>query len=235
MMLFRDFIFNKLPLYFRVNDSYKDNVVDPGKGLAERYLRIFGSEIDGEVSPYLDNFGYLWDAERLGDLPNGGNWDLLVHIADTMGLPPDVLDTKQEYAHLLKHILKVYQLKGSILGYKTYFKLLGYNVEVELANTIPNKYDVGNNYDTVGLKYDIATLVPEQIDLTISNIYPSIPPTPTKLELIKQSAYFITPINIEIRNLVYVNNNNFQYVIYNGEPVIYNGQIVTVNTDLLDN
>lgn len=65
-----NFFFKHFPYYYKENDTYKDS---NGKGLLERFLEIFCNEVDEEVSPYLDNLGYLMDIE---------NMDLLPHIEE---------------------------------------------------------------------------------------------------------------------------------------------------------
>ena len=77
-----NFMFGRLPHYFKENDSYKDV---NNEGLLERYLEIFCAEIDTEVSPYIDELLDITDAEALSGLTRDNPTELLIHISELFG------------------------------------------------------------------------------------------------------------------------------------------------------
>ena len=51
--LFKTYLFDKLPGFFKREDTFKDG---NDEGLLERYLKIFGEELDENVSDDIDNY-----------------------------------------------------------------------------------------------------------------------------------------------------------------------------------
>lgn len=167
-----NFLFKKLPHYFKENDSYKDG---NNEGLLERYLGIFCNEIDDELSLYIDELLNITDAEALLGLTKTDGIDLLIHIAETFGNPLDIgigqpySGDQDEYIVLIRHIIHILQTKGTEQGLIYYLAIYGYEITT-LTNSstdinsydekpTPIKYDVPIKYDTGFSFYSSFSLV----------------------------------------------------------------------------
>ena len=201
-MTFRDWFFNKLPAYFKTNDSYKDV---NGEGLLERYLRIYGLEIDEEIIPkienYLDTIDPLICDEKFLNL-----------IAYQLGNPPDFFGNTSLYRKFLSVIVEIYKIKGTRKSYLLLFALLGYNVDLIMFYPRDIIYDNGEIYDDEEpILYDdvCGTCVPYMIlfyaadtncqrpqDYYIPEISPDI------WQLFRRVACFLEPINAKLIGLV---------------------------------
>lgn len=137
---FRDYIFSLLPRYFKENDTYKD-VND--KGLLERYLSVFGDEIDEDIIPWISCYLSNLDASVCDS-------KFIDHISDSVGNPPDIFQDDEVYRNLLQYVASIYKIKGTVKAYKLFFAILGYDVEID---ELPHEdddmyYDSGGEYDT---------------------------------------------------------------------------------------
>lgn len=174
---FRDYLFSLLPSYFKDNDSY----VDPkGEGLLERYLRLFGDEIDEGIYPFITNFldiiyggastsgtGPVILSESDEGLTESGDiliWSypqtitddkFLPYIAYYLGSPVDVNGMAETYRKIVNYAVAIYKVKGTRKSYELLFNLLGLKVIVREDKVNPGKiYDDGLSYDTEDLTYD---------------------------------------------------------------------------------
>lgn len=205
-----NYMFGTLPNYFKENDTYVPNSVVgyEDEGFLERYLEAFCLEVDGELSPYLDNLGYLFDATGLNNLPHSDPDRFLIHLSDIMGNPPDI-GTDTQYKILIRYLTHILKVKGSLLSLDLYLALLGYKVKeitiTSYASPIydaiptPFKYDNGLNYDTEGIYYF-------EIDLIITDYGGLLTGDPgsTWLETLKQAlGNFIMPIMTNIVSISY--------------------------------
>lgn len=137
---FSKFFPNKLPYYFIKNDTYKD--LD-GKGLLERFLTIFGTEVDLEIIPQIECYLNIIDTSICHE-------KYLIHLSDVMGNPPDIFLDQVLYRKLLRYIVSVYKIKGTIAAYELFFSLLGFGVvitELPVTNE-ESSYDNEGSYDT---------------------------------------------------------------------------------------
>ncbi|MAO08033.1 MAG: hypothetical protein CL596_04900 [Alteromonas sp.] len=137
---FKNWFFDLLPRYFKENDSYKN---PQGHGLLERYLTIFGEDLDYNVIPKIELYLDIIDASICDE-------KYLIHLSDSLGNPPDVFKDTEIYRNLLQYIVTFYKIKGTIKSYKLFFAILGFDVEVE---ELPHQdddvfYDSGAIYDT---------------------------------------------------------------------------------------
>jgi hypothetical protein len=150
-----NFLFGKLPLYFKTEDSYKDG---SDEGLLERYLEIFCTEIDDDVSPYIDQLLDITNAEALPNFT--GDVDpinLLTHISELFGNPPDIgTDTdysggEAEYIVLIRYIRQILQTKGTEQSLIYFLAIYGYQVNLLTSSGISSK--IYDEFPTP-LKYD---------------------------------------------------------------------------------
>lgn len=145
MSYFKDWLFNKLPNYYHISDSYKNTA---GKGLLQRYLENIGEDIDDNILPFIDNILDLIDPTK----QNNTDYKFLNTLAYTVGSPPDIFlgDTAQaeKYAKLIHHIVSIYRIKGTKKSFVSFFALLGYTVSViEWPQPDPFLLDNGDKLD----------------------------------------------------------------------------------------
>jgi len=153
-------LFGKLPQFFKENDSYKDG---NGEGLLERYMEIFCAEIDNEVSPYVDELLDITDAEALSSLTRDNPTELLRHIAELFGNPPDIgttatyaggPDPEPEYIVLIRYIRHILQTKGTTRSLMYFLAIYGYEVDSLTESSV-----TASHYDETPtvLEYDSAS------------------------------------------------------------------------------
>lgn len=140
-MILAEFLWSKLSSYYHENDT---NLDGDNKGTFERFLNIFGLELDEIVTPGIESFLNNVDPETAAEqyLPN---------ISFALGQPDDILGNTAIYRELLTQMISIYQIKGTSRSYKMLFGLLGMSV------TITEKFPGSNAYDTV-LIYDTDAL-----------------------------------------------------------------------------
>lgn len=202
---FKSYLFGLLPYYFKSEDSYKDN---NGEGLLERYLSIFGAEIDEEVIPSIRCYLNIIDAEICEER-------FLTPLSDSLGNPPDVFQDVEAYRNLLSYIASFYKIKGTKESYELFFGILGYDVILDeivppfaaVEATLGDRYDLGPelqyDLDIPEFTYDQGQCEPcSQYDLTLN-------PKPGNITVITESLTrrinetikFNEPINAILRNL----------------------------------
>lgn len=193
---FAKFIFERLPVYFKINDTYKNR---NGEGLLERYLSNFGYELDFEVMPQINCYLNIIDATVAPA-------SFLKHIADVLGNPPDVFNSEQIYRNLLAYIVSINKIKGTRKSYELFFSILGFDIEIEEIEPVDleNFYDNGGQYDS-GIIYDINKCEPcSYYDITF---YPKnlqdIELTPDTLRRLKVAIQYNEPINAKLRKLTF--------------------------------
>lgn len=143
-----DYLFKLLPDYFKQNDSYKNNF---NKGILERYMDIFGNELDAWVVPYIE---CVMDINN----PQVAQEKFLDHISDSWGSPSDLFLSTDRYRNQLKTILSLHKSKGTLGQVTNMFYLFGYDLVIERIPTDSTyyyydteaNYDEGGVYDTFG-------------------------------------------------------------------------------------
>lgn len=191
----KKFIQDRLPDYFRRNDTYIDA---NGDGLLIRYLAIFGEEIDEEIIPTIECYLNIIDAHNC-------DYQYLTHISDVLGNPPDIFGNEAIYRNLLSYICSVYKIKGTKKAYELFFSLLGFDVElteIPLQNSLVN-YDDPVNYDE-GSIYDGDTCTPcSMYDIVL---YPTGMGSNYNIDSslivrLREAIRFNEPINAKLRHL----------------------------------
>lgn len=193
---FKDFIIGNLPYYFISQDTYKDN---NGKGLLERYLGIFSSYIDEDIYPQINNYLNIIDASICEE-------KFLTHLSDVLGNPPDVFKNEEQYRNLLSYIVSIYKIKGTEDGYKLFFAILGFEVEIEeiIPNLNSNLYDGEDLYDNTS-NYDIGQCQPCSLYNLKFYISSGEQMLDVSTVLLLQAAIdFNEPINATLGKLTYV-------------------------------
>lgn len=172
-----NFLFGKLPHYFKENDSYK---LSNGEGLLERYLEIFCSEIDNEITPYIDDLPLITNAEELPNLSSSTSEDLITHLSELFGNPPDIGNTnvyaggpnpELVYYKLIRYIKHILQTKGTVRSLELYLALYGYEISsITEAYSGAQSYDSNpiSTYDN-SIKYDVGFIFVSDYNLVITD------------------------------------------------------------------
>lgn len=206
-------LFQKFPYYFKENDSYKDG---NDEGLLERYLEIFCAEIDNEVSPYLDEVLNITDAEALSGLTRENPTELLIHISELFGNPPDIgtglsfSGDEDEYIILIRYIRHILQTKGTVKALEYFLAIYNYEIDVLTESSVTaSHYDETPTvleYDQ-GVEYDKGFVFYSGYDLAITDLagIPPQSPTQTWLDNYLKPAIqqFISPIWATLGTLTY--------------------------------
>jgi len=201
-MTFRDWFFNKLPAYFKQEDSYKDA---NGEGLLERYLRIYGLEIDEEIIPQIENYLDIID-------PLICDEKFLNLIAYQLGNPPDFFGNTSLYRKFLSIIIQIYKIKGTRKSYIQLFALLGYTVDLIMFYPTDSVYDNEEIYDDEPLVlYDdvcgtcvpyFILFYPEDTDCQNPQVYYIPEVGPDIWQLFRRVACFLEPINAKLLGII---------------------------------
>lgn len=193
---FYNFFKGILPPYFIENDTYKDA---NGDGLLNRYLTIFGEEIDEELIPKIECYLNIIDSQI-------SDSKFITHLSDVLGNPPDIFLDDTMYRNLLSYIVSVYKIKGTKKAYELFFSILGF--DIELIEIPPgddvvyydklNIYDDGKIYDQKLCQpcsmYDIIFYPHNQRDVNI---------TPNIIQRLRDAIAFNEPINATLRHLIF--------------------------------
>lgn len=141
---FKDWIFNQLPRFHKVNDTLRDK---NGDGLLKRYLRSMGMELDENFLPYIDNFTNLIDILKINDKH-------LPALGGILGYPPSINDDNNTYRKILAYAVAIYKIKGTLQSFQILFNLLGLEIKIfeetpkkKITYDIPVLYDKDNTYD----------------------------------------------------------------------------------------
>lgn len=142
---FKQFFKDIISSYIIQNDTYRD---ENDEGIFERYMALFGESLDEEQARHIDDYLKIIDASLCDE-------KYLAHISDVLGNPPDIFKSVEQYRNLLSYITNVYKVKGTVRGYKLFFYILGFDVEITNLQPVSNalQYDTGKRYDD-GHKYD---------------------------------------------------------------------------------
>lgn len=194
---FRTFIVTLLPTYFLKHDTYKDK---DDKGLLERYLTIFGEEIDTEMAYKLECYLQIIDAQIC-------QGKFITHLSESLGSPPDIFRDDRIYRNLLTYIVSIYKIKGTLGAYQLFFSILGYGVNlIELPpTTIEANYDSGGIYDgELGNElYDQDPCVTcTEYDIEFYPLEGSPILSNEVINKLRSVVYFNEPINAKLRNFI---------------------------------
>lgn len=180
----KDFIFSRLPGYFREYDTYKDS---EGKGILERFIEVCSEYFDEEVISEIDNLSYLQDIDKTSPIFLNYLWEFLGYIPYAYG----VITTGESYSkenldkwlkqslrgnlpvdtrRLLKYAISLYKIRCTKGFYDILGRFYGINFLVydPNANIHPNQsgigisstsvwdttYDSSRSYDVQNTNYD---------------------------------------------------------------------------------
>ena len=210
-MKFKNYFFNLLPIYFKKNDSYKDI---NGKGLFERYTQVFGDEWDESIVRQLDENHLDYILNQIN--PIKCREEIIPHIAEFFGNPPDPFKNTDQYRRLLEAMMGLFKIRGTKESYRLWFYLLGFNVQVIEIPLKIIKFDDDNLFDSdnpdVDVKFDSGCETCSYYDLLLTPLdLSNTLPTSEQLEIIRTVLFFNEPINAKLRRLIgsYAINETF--------------------------
>jgi hypothetical protein len=128
---FQTYIFNLLPPYFKVTDSYKDV---NGKGLLERFLEALGKEWDDNLTPKIANVSRVYTDTKF-----------INHQSKLKGGIPQGPLSDVFYEKLVKNWIYLLKIKGTKLCYEKVFRLYNPTFEVSIVEhfLVANPRDIG--------------------------------------------------------------------------------------------
>jgi len=204
MINFANWLVSQFPNYFYFQDTYKDI---NGKGLWQRYVEIFGKELDENFRPFVESLTELVTPRTIPA-------SLVTYLSDNLGSPPDIFSdtdadfSNPKYRSLLSYITKIYQIKGTVRSYELLFEFLGYGVRIIEQFDESIAYDNGDLYDVPLNKYDnecpgCISYILVYYPIT-ENVLNSTPIVIGELELnkIRRVIDFIEPIDTKLKQLV---------------------------------
>ena len=137
--IFKDWFFRQYPDDTQNNDVNKNEL---GEGTWQRYLRIYGLELDEEFVPYITNFLDIVDIQKTDD-------KYLPAISSILGSPPGFNNDNAIYRKILAYAIAIYKVKGTKRAYEIFLNLLG--IDATIIEVTPRKKVT---YDMPGITYD---------------------------------------------------------------------------------
>ncbi len=193
--LFKTFFFDRLPFIYKKRDTNKN--FDPlqlDRGTLERYLEVFGEEIDEKVSDDIDDY-----LDIINPLLSDAKF--LNLNAYQVGNPPDIFQDETMYRALLSNILAIYKVKGTFLSYEIFFKIMGFNVIITEIPLLTVIYDDNFTYDQDDVNYDEQCQPCSFYDIAFGTPN-NAPVSQTTLDILKSAIFFVEPINAVLKELI---------------------------------
>lgn len=198
---FKEWFFRQLPVFFKQTDTNKDV---SNKGLLERYLEIFGDELDEGVIPFIET--YLNQVD-----PTRADFKFGPHIAYTLGNPPNLLGVDARWFKVLQYIVDCYKIKGTKKSYELWFGLWSLNAHLIQYQPEEVRYDdwqVGHTYDN-GHIYDNGCPTCSYYEIFVTTFEQtceggqiSVPLTPELQALLEQLILLNEPINALLKGII---------------------------------
>lgn len=229
MISLKEYITSLLPPYIKDQDSYKD--VNE-KGFVERYIEIFGLELDEHYYPKI------YEVEKEFSPLDTTNPAFLDYFGFTLGDWPRFSITEAGYRRFLSYVVSIFKIKGTIKSFYAILYPLG--VQIESFTEIPLvtvAYDAGFDYDEAEVNYDEVCQTCSYYDLSVS----SLDDLSAQLyQKILDAISLVEPINARLRNFEF-NGDVIEEVIISVEvdefgDLIYNndadpGLVLTLSID----
>lgn len=190
MIALKDYVINLLPDYIIDHDSYKDS---DGKGFVQRYLEIFGAELDEQYYPLIEQIIDNVDPRQVLKA------DYLDYISVMIGDTPTIALTDDNYKNLLTFIISLYKAKGTHRSYDYGFYMLKMEATVNEIDEVANTYDDTISYDA-DFNYDISCEPCSEYDLVLTGTDTF---TADLYHRVKTIIFLIEPINATLNDLSY--------------------------------
>lgn len=221
MIKFKNYFFGLLPVDFLLRDTYKEldptpeiiNNTTRNRGLLERYLELFGEDIDESLIPMIEQIIDIIDPLTYR---NGSNPELLRLLNANYGMTPDVGNQRHQ-SDLLQAIMGILSMRGTFLGLKRFFRVLGFYVNYSpLPGGGVYRYDMGATeedppieYDS-GAFYDVISKEDQELTITIWRLKEEFDiynqPIPLPADVLKRYIAicndFLLPANLRMTRIV---------------------------------
>ncbi len=216
--MIKEYVKEKLPSYIIDNDSYKDI---NGKGFVERYLEIFGGELDDEYIPELEQ---LIQQKN----PQLTRSEFLDYIAGQLGDLPNISQDTAHYRNILSFIVSLWNIRGTKQSYISILYSLGLT-----GTTITEIPLVTVAYDDPAVSYDATETFAYDTSCQTCSEYYITTTGPTLTVDIYQRLLglveLVEPINAKLKHVVY--NGDTVTQVYISVEVDENGDLVYDNAN----
>lgn len=183
-----------IPDYVYENDSYKDQ---NNKGFIERYLEIFGVELDDELLSFIDDFeAQIINVETVDP-------KFLIYFEDLQGDIKNFGKTTEIRRNIIKYLTSIYRIKGTLGSIEAILATRGYKVNSITEEPIVEYfYDVGGvNYDDPDVKYDEYCPSCSNISIDMDKNYGG-GVTTEELAIIDQLLNLVLPLDTHLDGLI---------------------------------
>lgn len=205
----KDTIFGYFTRYEKDSDPYKDSM---GKGTLERFNEMLAEDLDLRLLPLIK--GILDNTI----VPDTMLDKFIPYLESMLGLEPlvDDLVTRRK---ILKNIVSIYKVKGTLRSYQILFRLLGFDtVEIKELSFLQG-FDSSLTFDDDSRRFDDSNCQPcTYYNLHLTGNFPNIE---NLYGLIIKAVALIEPINAKLRNVIY-NQNVITFSIF----VEQNGDLI---------
>lgn len=123
----KDWFFKQFPGYYQATDPHKNGA---GEGVLQRYLQVYGDELDEDYIPYLDDFLKIIDFVECDD-------KYLPLIGSILGYPPSIDGVSDSYRKILAYSIAIYKIKGTKKSYEILFNI--FNFRISFVEEVPRK------------------------------------------------------------------------------------------------
>jgi len=226
MYLFNNWFFDRFPHWHKRNDTYKDS---NGRGIWERYLSIFGQDLDEVTMPLLRNGGDIVNPEISSDLlgsiltPGEQVDDKFLNlIAQTLAYPPhrniysnpDNIQTEIKlYRNLLSMTASLIKIRGTARALEIWGNLLGLNLTVYELGGLNTRYDIvdwdstiedllGEHIITYDTDCELCGQYVVAISQSVCGVNTSVDITEELLEILKRAICYNEPINAKLGAII---------------------------------
>lgn len=189
--MLKEYINKLLPEEFLARDSYKD--LD-GRGFVERYLSIFGEELDESIWAKIEDLPNIID-------PYTTSTEYLNLITYTLGNIEVIYNNEEDLRNLLTYLISIYKIKGTKQSYISLLRNIGLEAEIEEIPTIEARYDTEElRYDTEELRRDTGCQTCSKYILHLTG---SGEITIDQYNKIERIVSLVEPINAKLSQLIY--------------------------------
>jgi hypothetical protein len=209
--MIKQFIFKVFGNYDKENDLLKDA---EGRGFLERFNLVMGNDFDNVQYPKIE---YLFENvlnpiscfERYIPFLERG------HGNDVLFLNSNIYTRRK----IQRFLLRLYQIKGTIKGYKHLFCLLGF--EAEITETwLDYSFDSPITFDHTERRFDMQCQGCSKYCINLTRINGgTADPSPAEVQAIKNIIRFNEPINAKLDCVTYedtpIDTGDYSYLDFN--------------------
>lgn len=141
MIILEDWVGERLPTFVKDNDE----PFIGGKGFLERFLGVFGAELDAEYYTNIVDVLQIYD-------PRTAPAQYLDYIAYSLGDLEDYSSSETHYRNILSFMVSIYNIRGTKQSFKSILTVAKVHTTV-----ITELTPIGTQYDNINYKHDDGT------------------------------------------------------------------------------